>query len=51
VARDRSCASTVRSVSGALQSNRRRAVQQHMTEARWGRIVNLSSICALGNRG
>jgi len=28
-----------------------RATQQHMTEARWGRIVNLSSISALGNRG
>jgi 3-oxoacyl-[acyl-carrier protein] reductase len=28
-----------------------RAVQQHMTEAGWGRIVNLSSISALGNRG
>ncbi|WP_431683338.1 3-oxoacyl-ACP reductase FabG [Kitasatospora sp. KL5] len=28
-----------------------RAVQSHMTEARWGRIVNLSSTSALGNRG
>ncbi|WP_203138041.1 3-oxoacyl-ACP reductase FabG [Microbacterium sp. JZ31] len=28
-----------------------RAVQAHMVEARWGRIVNLSSISALGNRG
>jgi 3-oxoacyl-[acyl-carrier protein] reductase len=28
-----------------------RAVQQHMTEAKWGRIVNLSSTSALGNRG
>jgi len=28
-----------------------RAVQQHMTAAGWGRIVNLSSISALGNRG
>ncbi|MEV8099015.1 3-oxoacyl-ACP reductase FabG [Kitasatospora sp. NPDC085879] len=28
-----------------------RAVQAHMTEARWGRIVNLSSTSALGNRG
>jgi 3-oxoacyl-[acyl-carrier protein] reductase len=28
-----------------------RAVQQHMVEARWGRIVNLSSTSALGNRG
>jgi 3-oxoacyl-[acyl-carrier protein] reductase len=28
-----------------------RAVQRHMTEARWGRIVNLSSTSALGNRG
>ena len=28
-----------------------RATQQHMTEAGWGRIVNLSSISALGNRG
>jgi 3-oxoacyl-[acyl-carrier protein] reductase len=28
-----------------------RATQQHMTEARWGRIVNLSSVTALGNRG
>jgi 3-oxoacyl-[acyl-carrier protein] reductase len=28
-----------------------RAVQAHMTEAKWGRIVNLSSTSALGNRG
>ncbi len=28
-----------------------RAVQGHMTRAGWGRIVNLSSISALGNRG
>jgi 3-oxoacyl-[acyl-carrier protein] reductase len=28
-----------------------RAVQQHMTEQQWGRIVNLSSSSALGNRG
>ncbi|GAA4067859.1 3-oxoacyl-ACP reductase FabG [Actinomadura miaoliensis] len=28
-----------------------RAVQAHMTEAGWGRIVNLSSTSALGNRG
>jgi 3-oxoacyl-[acyl-carrier protein] reductase len=28
-----------------------RAVQGHMTRARWGRIVNLSSTSALGNRG
>ena len=28
-----------------------RAVQAHMVEAGWGRIVNLSSISALGNRG
>ncbi|MGH3905106.1 MAG: beta-ketoacyl-ACP reductase [Pseudonocardiaceae bacterium] len=28
-----------------------RAVQRHMTEATWGRIVNLSSTGALGNRG
>ncbi|MDA3146842.1 3-oxoacyl-ACP reductase FabG [Leucobacter sp. UCMA 4100] len=28
-----------------------RAVQSHMTEAGWGRIVNLSSTSALGNRG
>jgi 3-oxoacyl-[acyl-carrier protein] reductase len=28
-----------------------RAVQQHMVEAQWGRIVNLSSTSALGNRG
>jgi 3-oxoacyl-[acyl-carrier protein] reductase len=28
-----------------------RAVQRHMTEAGWGRIVNLSSTSALGNRG
>jgi 3-oxoacyl-[acyl-carrier protein] reductase len=28
-----------------------RAVQSHMTEANWGRIVSLSSTSALGNRG
>jgi 3-oxoacyl-[acyl-carrier protein] reductase len=28
-----------------------RAVQQHMTAAKWGRIVNISSTSALGNRG
>jgi 3-oxoacyl-[acyl-carrier protein] reductase len=28
-----------------------RAVQKYMTEAKWGRIVNLSSTSALGNRG
>ena len=28
-----------------------RAVQAYMTEERWGRIVNLSSTSALGNRG
>ena len=28
-----------------------RAAQQHMTGAQWGRIVNLSSVSALGNRG
>ena len=28
-----------------------RAVQKHMVEARFGRIVNLSSVSALGNRG
>ncbi|HZN72192.1 MAG TPA: 3-oxoacyl-ACP reductase FabG [Micromonosporaceae bacterium] len=28
-----------------------RAVQAHMVEQRWGRIVNLSSVSALGNRG
>ncbi|MFB9725913.1 3-oxoacyl-ACP reductase FabG [Haloechinothrix salitolerans] len=28
-----------------------RAVQKHMTEAKYGRIVNLSSVSALGNRG
>ncbi|MEU5979939.1 3-oxoacyl-ACP reductase FabG [Streptomyces sp. NPDC047315] len=28
-----------------------RAVQKHMTAAGWGRIVNLSSTAALGNRG
>ena len=27
------------------------AVQSHMTDARWGRIVNMSSTSALGNRG
>ena len=28
-----------------------RAVQKYMTEHKWGRIVNLSSSSALGNRG
>src|SRR5215831_967150 len=28
-----------------------RAVQAHMVPAKWGRIVNLSSTSALGNRG
>jgi 3-oxoacyl-[acyl-carrier protein] reductase len=28
-----------------------KACQKYMTEAKWGRIVNLSSIAALGNRG
>ena len=28
-----------------------RAVQKHMVDARWGRIVSLSSVSALGNRG
>jgi 3-oxoacyl-[acyl-carrier protein] reductase len=28
-----------------------RAVQRHMVEQKWGRIVNLSSTSALGNRG
>lgn len=28
-----------------------RAVQRHMVEAKWGRVVNLSSTSALGNRG
>jgi 3-oxoacyl-[acyl-carrier protein] reductase len=28
-----------------------RATQKYMTEAKWGRIVNLSSVSALGNRG
>ncbi|GCE75173.1 3-oxoacyl-ACP reductase FabG [Cellulomonas biazotea] len=28
-----------------------RAVQAHQVEARWGRVVNLSSTSALGNRG
>jgi 3-oxoacyl-[acyl-carrier protein] reductase len=28
-----------------------RAAQKHMVEGRWGRIVNLSSVSALGNRG
>src|ERR1700722_1854328 len=28
-----------------------RACQKHMVDARWGRIVNLSSSSALGNRG
>lgn len=34
---------------GAFQMSR--AVQPHMVEAGWGRIVNLSSTSALGNRG
>ncbi|MYV97789.1 3-oxoacyl-ACP reductase FabG [Streptomyces sp. SID3343] len=28
-----------------------RAAQAHMTKAGWGRVVNLSSVAALGNRG
>ncbi|WP_281689204.1 3-oxoacyl-ACP reductase FabG [Pseudonocardia thermophila] len=28
-----------------------RAVQKHMVDAKWGRIVNISSTSALGNRG
>jgi 3-oxoacyl-[acyl-carrier protein] reductase len=28
-----------------------RTVQQHMTDAGWGRIINISSVSALGNRG
>jgi 3-oxoacyl-[acyl-carrier protein] reductase len=28
-----------------------RAVQKYMVDAKWGRIVNLSSVSALGNRG
>jgi 3-oxoacyl-[acyl-carrier protein] reductase len=28
-----------------------RAAQAHMTQARWGRIINISSTSALGNRG
>lgn len=28
-----------------------RAVQSHMVEAKWGRVISLSSISALGNRG
>jgi 3-oxoacyl-[acyl-carrier protein] reductase len=28
-----------------------RAAQRYMTEQKWGRIVNLSSVSALGNRG
>ncbi|RSN59836.1 MULTISPECIES: 3-oxoacyl-ACP reductase FabG [Actinomadura] len=28
-----------------------RAAQEHMTKAGWGRVVNLSSVSALGNRG
>ncbi len=28
-----------------------RTVQEHMTAARWGRIINISSTSALGNRG
>jgi 3-oxoacyl-[acyl-carrier protein] reductase len=34
---------------GAFQMSR--AVQKHMVDQRWGRIVNLSSTSALGNRG
>src|SRR3982075_1541028 len=28
-----------------------KAAQAHMTQAKWGRIVSLSSVSALGNRG
>jgi len=28
-----------------------RATQKYMTEAKWGRIINISSVSALGNRG
>jgi 3-oxoacyl-[acyl-carrier protein] reductase len=28
-----------------------RAVQKYMTEAKWGRVVSMSSVSALGNRG
>lgn len=28
-----------------------RAAQRHMIQARWGRIINVSSVSALGNRG
>ncbi|MEJ1229740.1 MAG: 3-oxoacyl-ACP reductase FabG [Galbitalea sp.] len=28
-----------------------RVVQRHMTDAGWGRIINISSVSALGNRG
>jgi 3-oxoacyl-[acyl-carrier protein] reductase len=28
-----------------------RATQKYMTDAKWGRIINLSSVSALGNRG
>jgi 3-oxoacyl-[acyl-carrier protein] reductase len=28
-----------------------RAAQTHMTQAKWGRIINISSTSALGNRG
>ena len=28
-----------------------RAVQKHMIEAKWGRVVSMSSVSALGNRG
>jgi len=36
-------------VSGVFLMSR--AVQSHMVAAKWGRIVNLSSTSALGNRG
>lgn len=28
-----------------------RAVQKHMVDAKWGRVINLSSLSAVGNRG
>src|SRR5215472_6842436 len=28
-----------------------RAVQKHMVDANWGRVINLSSLSAVGNRG
>ena len=31
--------------------NTSKAAQKHMVAARWGRIINLSSVSALGNRG